>query len=94
MEALEGQTKLEQCRIATSAEETFICRLTANLATMEQRVAAREPGILQAEFVARIGKLNTILDCACLEDFKIANENRSVTEVAHEMLTKAGWLTS
>jgi predicted kinase len=90
--ALEGPAELAQCRNATSAGETFICRLTANLATMEQRVAAREPGILQAEFVARVGKLNSILNLACLENFTIENENRPVTEVAHEMLLRAGWL--
>jgi hypothetical protein len=29
-----------------------------------------------------------------LEDFTVTNENRSVTEVAHEMLIKAEWISS
>jgi hypothetical protein len=36
--------------------------------------------------------LNAILDRARLEDFAVANENRSLTEVAIEMLGKAGWI--
>jgi hypothetical protein len=29
-----------------------------------------------------------------LEHFSILNENRSLTEVAHEMLVSAGWLSN
>jgi len=36
--------------------------------------------------------LNVILDRARLEDFAVANENRSLTDVALEMLVKAGWI--
>jgi hypothetical protein len=59
---------------------------------MQQRVKGREPGLLQAEFVARVEELSTVLDASALEDFVIINENRSVTEVAREMLMRAGWL--
>jgi hypothetical protein len=48
----------------------------------------------QLEYVARVEKLNVILDRARLEDFTIKNENRSLTEVAQEMLAKAAWLSS
>ena len=52
----------------------------------------RESGVLQQQFVDRVSELNAALDRARLEDFAIANENRSLTEVATEMLLKAGWL--
>jgi hypothetical protein len=66
--------------------------LTASLEVMQQRVRMREPGVWQAEFVARVAKLSAILDGARLEDFTVANENRSLREVAHEVLFKAGWI--
>ena len=54
----------------------------------------RESGVSQREYVARVAKLNVILDRARLEDFTITNENRSLTEVAHEMLFKARWIST
>jgi hypothetical protein len=59
---------------------------------MRQRVIMRESGVLQQRFVDRVTELNAILDRAQLEDFVIDNENRSLTDVAFEMLIKAGWI--
>jgi hypothetical protein len=90
--AVENQSELDRCRRAASANEVVVCRLTASAVTLQQRVTKRETGILQAEFVARVETLDAILDRAGLEHFTIRNENRSVTEVAREMLIRAGWL--
>jgi len=90
--ALEDRAQLELCRATIPAVHTVVCRLTASAETMERRVAIRDPGILQREFVERVAELNAILDRARLEDFSVANENRSLTEVALEMLVKAGWI--
>lgn len=60
---------------------------------MQQRVRMRELGVMQEEFVARVAKLNAILDRAGLLNFTITNEDRSPTEVAHEMLIKACWIS-
>jgi len=53
----------------------------------------RESGVLQQQFVARVAKLNSILDRARLEDFVVTSDDRSVTQIAHEMLLKAGWIS-
>jgi hypothetical protein len=90
--AVEGRAELELCRGVVSATNTFVCRLTASIGTMQQRVKTRESSALQQEYVTRVATLNAILDRARLEDFAVTNENRSVTEVAHEMLVKAGWI--
>ena len=90
--AIEDRAELEQCRNAVSGAEIVICRLTANLQTMQDRVQTREIGTLQNTFIARVAELNSILDRAHLEDFSISNENRSFTEVANEMLVRAAWL--
>jgi hypothetical protein len=91
--AIEDRAELELCRSIVSATNTVVCRLTASIETMKQRVKIRELGIAQLDYVARVSELNSILDRARLEDFTVRNENRSVTGVAEEMLTKAGWIS-
>jgi hypothetical protein len=92
--ALESRVELDLYRGIVSAANTLVCRLTARIETMEQRVKMRESGVSQREYVARVTELNIILDRARLEDFSIASENRSLTEVAHEMLVRAGWISN
>jgi hypothetical protein len=60
---------------------------------MKQRVKTRESGLLQQQYVARVAKLNAVLDEARLDDFTVINENRSLTEVAQEVLVRAGWIS-
>lgn len=91
--ALETRAALESCMRAVSAHHVSVCRITATLPTMRERVKLREPGFLQGRFVDRVGALSTIIDRASLEDFTVFNEDRPVTEVAREMLIRAGWLT-
>jgi len=90
--AMEGRTELDLCRDVVAATNTMVCRLTAGIETMQRRVKMRESGLAQQEYVARVEKLNVILDRAKLEDFIVVNEDRSVNEVANEMLVKAGWI--
>jgi len=90
--ALESRAELDLYRGIVLATDTVVCRLTADIETMERRVKERESGVSQREYVARVAKLNVVLDHARLEDFCISSENRSITEVAHEML-RAGWIS-
>jgi hypothetical protein len=92
--AMEDRDELELCRGAVSAKHSVVCRLTASIETMQHRVKMRESGVSQQGYVARVAKLNVILDRARLEDFTVTNEKRSLTEVALEMLAKAGWIPS
>jgi hypothetical protein len=91
--AMEDRAQLERCLAIVPATNTVVCRLTASIAAMKQRVKMREIGVSQREYVARVEKLNVILDRARLEDFIVTNENRSLTDVALEMLIKAGWIS-
>jgi ABC-type uncharacterized transport system YnjBCD ATPase subunit len=92
--AIEDRAKLKLCRDIIPAVNTVVCRLTASLEAMKRRVQIRDFGISQREYVARVAKLNVILDRARLEDFAVTNENRSLTDVALEMLVKAGWISN
>jgi hypothetical protein len=91
--AMECRAELELCRGIVSATNTVVCRLTASDETMKLRLKKRESGVLRRQYVARAAKLSGILDRARLEDFTITSENRPVSEVAHEMLVKAAWIS-
>jgi hypothetical protein len=92
--ALENRAELDLCRNIVPTANTIVCRLTASIETMEQRVKIRESGVSQREYIARVAELNAILDCARLEDFSITNENRPLTEVARDTLVRAGWISN
>ena len=92
--AIEDGAQLKLCRDIIPGANTVVCRLTASIEEMKRRVQMRDFGILQREYVARVAQLNAILDRARLEDFAVANENRSLTDVALDMLVKAGWTSA
>jgi hypothetical protein len=90
--ALESNEELTSLCEAVPCAKPIVCRLKALPQTMQERVRVREPGMLQHQFVARAAELEALLDRAGLEDFVVDNEDRSVTEVAQEMLDRSGWL--
>jgi hypothetical protein len=92
--AIEDDAQLRLCREIIPAANTIVCRLAASIETMKLRVQIRESGISQREYVARVAKLNDILDRAQLEDFTVTNEDRTLTEVALEVLVQAGWISN
>ena len=91
-EALDTGAKRAQLQGVIREATIVVCRLRARLSTMEQRVRAREQGILQERFVARVAELEAALDAGQAEDFSVRNDGRSITEVAREVLVRAGWL--
>lgn len=92
--AIEDRSQLEGCLDIIPATNVIICRLVASIETMERRIEIRESGVSQRGYIARVAKLNTILNRAQLEDFTVSNEDRSVSEVAMEMLLRAGWISN
>ncbi len=89
--AIETAQELQLCRGALPGAEIVLCRLRADLETMQERVRKRETGIQQDAFVKRVKVLEEILDRACLESFSVNNQNRNITDVAREILRHAGW---
>jgi hypothetical protein len=91
-EAVESDEELDRIRSAIPNSEIVVCRLRARLETMQQRVLAREPGMLQGTFVARVAALDALLEAAHIEDFSLSNDEGSITDVARELLVRTGWL--
>ena len=90
--AIENQAELDRCLGAIAAEDVIVCRLTASIAAMQQRVAARELGVDRNKYIERVTTLNDALDHALLENFAVTNEDKPLTEVAKEVLERAHWL--
>jgi hypothetical protein len=90
--AVESRAAFDRIRHAIPDSEIVVCRLIATLQTMRERVSVREPGMLRETLIARVAELETLLDAAQLEDFCLANNDGSVTNVARELLTRAGWI--
>ena len=87
------RSELQGYREAVPGAELIVCQLTASVETMQKRLRLREPGLFQEEALARSEELATILEGAKAEDFRVDNdEGRSITEVAREVLSRAGWL--
>jgi hypothetical protein len=58
----------------------------------DRRVEAREMGLMQPEYVARVARLNALLHRARLEDFCVNTESRSLGDVALDVFLTAEWL--
>jgi len=89
--AIETASRLDDVRYAIPGSRIVICRLRADMRTMEDRIRWREPGMLQSELIERVSLLDAELDAAALHDFVVENDKRRVTEVAREILLTAGW---
>ena len=90
---VEDRSELQYYREAVSGAEPIVYRLTASAKTMRERLHVREPGMFQAEALARSEELADILESARAEDFTVDNDReRPFTEVTREVLSRAGWL--
>ena len=90
---VDGRSELERYREAIPEAAPVVCLLTAPTDVMQERVRAREPGMLQQQYLARSAELADILANAGAEDYAVDNgAGRSVGVVAREVLLGAGWL--
>jgi adenylylsulfate kinase-like enzyme len=84
--------KRQQLAAVIPGADIVVCRLTAPLPTMQERVRRREQGSNQAFFIQHVATLERLLDANQIEDFTVDNDGRPATDVAHEVLTVATWL--
>jgi hypothetical protein len=90
---VEDRSVLQQYREAVPDADPVVCRLTASIETMLERLRVREPGLFQAEAISRSKELADVLGRTRAEDFTVDNsEGRLITDVAREVLSRAGWL--
>lgn len=90
---VENRSGLARYRTAVPGSDPVVCRLEAAASDVERRLRAREPGMFQEGAIARSTALTNLLARTGAEDFKVDNdEGRHITDVAREVLARAGWL--
>ena len=90
---VEDRADLDRYRAAVPGAQPVVCRVTAPLAVMRERLRIREPGMFLPVALARAEDLDAILDRARIEDFVVDNgPGRAIGDVAREVLERAGWL--
>jgi adenylylsulfate kinase len=77
---------------AVPGARATLCQLLASEPTRLARLRQREIGAGLDWHVRRTTELQTILDSIALHDFTVLNEERTVRDVAREVLVRAGWL--
>jgi hypothetical protein len=90
--AIETPGERRRLHAAMPGAALAICRLRARLDTMRARVRLREPGLWQVRYVDRVAELDARLDAGGVADFCVDNDDRSITDVAREILRRAGWM--
>jgi hypothetical protein len=87
------RAELDRYRSAVPGSEISVCRLVAPEAVRIERLHGRmPPGPSLDWHIARTVELDAELDALKIEDFVVENDDRSTSDVAFEVLARAGWI--
>ncbi|MEP6999109.1 MAG: adenylyl-sulfate kinase [bacterium] len=81
----------EAFRRAIPGAEIVVCQLVAPMNVRRSRLRQRERGAGLEWHLKRTEELQVILDTAAIHDFVVSNDQRTVQEVAGEVLMRADW---
>jgi cytidylate kinase len=89
---VEEEADLAVYEQAIPGAEIQVCRLTASVDVLRERVGRRELGSSYESLVRRSAELAESLERSGPTDFTVETDNRELPEIALEVLTKAGWI--
>ncbi|MFI6390723.1 hypothetical protein ACIBHY_48575 [Nonomuraea sp. NPDC050547] len=89
---VESRAELEGYRAAVPDAEIVVCRLAAGAPTLRGRVARREAGAAREALSRRAVELAETLARSDAADFVVATDDRSVADIAEDVLRGAGWI--
>jgi adenylylsulfate kinase-like enzyme len=89
---LTSRDQLRRYREAVPRAEVFVVRLRASQDTLAARVRRREVGSGLDRHLQHAAELALQMDHDKFEDLLVETDNRSVPEIAHEILTRSEWL--
>lgn len=89
---VEDRADLTAYAEAIPEAEIQVCRLTADLDVLRERVGRRELGSSYENLVRRSAELAESLERSGPTDFTVRTDGRKLSEIALEALTKAGWI--
>jgi adenylylsulfate kinase len=90
--ALYRREALEGLRRAVPEADLTVVRLVASGRTVEGRLRRRDTGRVLEEHLGETAKMAEAVEAAALEDFQVHNQGRPLSEVALEILRRAGWV--
>jgi hypothetical protein len=88
------ETTAERARTcAALGVELSVCR-RADLAELHRRLRIRHAGAdpEMRWHLDRAGQLDQILDQSAVDDFEVISDERTLTDIAADVLTRTGWL--
>ncbi len=89
---VEDRADLAAYEQAIPGAEILVCRLTAGVDVLRERVGRRELGSSYETLVRRSAELAESLERSGPTDFTVRTDGRELSEIAREALTKAGWI--
>jgi GTPase SAR1 family protein len=89
---VEEEADLAAYEQAIPGAEIQVCRLTAAVDVLRERVGRRELGSSYESLVRRSAELAESLERSGPTDFTVGTDGRELTEIALEVLTKARWI--
>ena len=90
--ALRRRESVDGLRRALPDADLTVVRLLASRATVEERLRRRDTGSVLKEHLVETLQMAESMDSAALEDFQVENDGRPVSDVAAEILRRAGWV--
>ncbi len=91
--ALRGPDQVAAIRAALADVVLTVVRLTADAATVEARLQARDSGEILREHLSQAVEMADELELGAVEDFCVENDGRPVRDVALEVLRRLSWTT-
>ena len=88
---VEDRAQLDEFRAALPGVQLAVVRLVASQPVIERRLRGRDTGGQLAEHLAETAEFAARGEASALEDAVVENGDRSLDDVAAEVLTAAGW---
>lgn len=90
-DVVEDRAELDRYRAAVPGAVITVVRLRASLPTLQRRVMERELGSGREWHLRRAAELAAQMDRDAVEDILIETDEKPITAVARETLTRSGW---
>ncbi len=91
---VESRDELERYREAIPGADILVIRLQASLSTLAERVRLREAGAGLDRHLRRAAELAAIMEQNRVQDILINTNNKSVSQIAQEILVRSKWVNT
>jgi broad-specificity NMP kinase len=93
-DVVESRVMIADYQAVVPGAHVVIVRLHAALHTIVQRLGGRESGENLIWHQQRAAELHAQMERDCVEDHRIMTDNKSIEEIAQEVIEQIGWTTS